>query len=206
MTIESRIQLLRSQLKVANEQIDKANRSIERAHAKLEKAHDVAYSIQFEIDQELISSWGATPDWKVLLDDPDDHTSVMHEYTNSLLNKIGMWASGKHVETNQRCLGFSMATLSNTETQFYFEAINTTLPFITPSNGNKSYNLGNVKEGDCAFSLTISNDVFYVKKMSWGSVIEKNEFTTLWAALRFIQENVCDTAISPDENAIEHQP
>lgn len=205
MSIDSRIELLRHQLKAAKQKIAKANKSVERAEAKLEVAQDEADTIQYEIDQELISSWGVTPDWKILLDDPEGHSSLMYDYANSLLNKLGMWAVGVHLGTKQRGLTFSMKTLSNVETQFYTDAINTTLPYIKTFEGKKTYNIGNIKNQDCAYSLSIFKDYFSVQKQVWGSVVEEHKCPTLWAALRHIQENVCDTAISSDDNFIEHQ-
>ncbi|WP_261643096.1 hypothetical protein [Erwinia mallotivora] len=209
MSIESRLGLLKSQLREATEKINKAERSVKRAEKKLEDAEYLHDCIVQEIDRELINSWNGNPDWNILLEDSELHSTLLYEYTNSLFERMGVNSCCKNINTKQRAVNIFFETTSDDELMKKERAVAFLSNYITSHKGKKSFSVSNTKEDDCAYGLVIDSDErqgvvkFYVEKMTWGSVDHSSSFHNLNAALRHIQLNVCSTDLIPDQDFLE---
>lgn len=209
MTIESRLTLLKAELVSANEQITKAQKSVKRAENKLENAKDYREGIIYEIDKEMIESWAGNPDWNVLLESSELHSMLMYNYTNSILEKMGLSAHSVNIYTNQRAINFCFRTTSQAELLQKETAIGFIMQHIIPNKGRKSFSIFNTKEDDCAYALYIESNkseapLCYVERMSWGSVDSSLQFSTLRNALHHVQLNVCNTDLVQENASLEN--
>lgn len=209
MTIESRLTLLKAELVLANEQIKKAEKSVNRAEKKLENAQDNRDSIIYEIDKEMIESWAGKPDWNVLLENSGLHSSLMYDYTNSILENMGLYAHSCNIHTDQRVINLSFSTTSQAELLQKETAIGFIVKFVIPHKNRKSIAIYNTRNDDCAYALSIVENkpgatLFYVEKMTWGTVDSSLPFSTLRDALQHVQLNVCATDLVPEQGGLEN--
>lgn len=209
MTIESRLTLLKAELVLANEQITKAEKSVKRAENKLENAQDNRDSIIYEIDKEMIESWAGNPDWNVLLENSGLHSSLMYDYTNSILEKMGLSAHSTNIYTDQRAINLSFSTMSQAELLQKETAISFIVKYVIPHKGRKSFAIYNTKDDDCAFSLSIEGGkpeavIYHVERLTWGTVDSSISFNTLHSALQHVQLNVCATDLVQEQGSLEN--
>jgi len=209
MTIESRLTLLKAQLVLANDKITKAEKSVERAENKLENAQYKRDCIIYEIDREMIESWAGKPDWNVLLENSDLHSSLMYDYTNTLFEKMGLSSHGTNIYTDQRAINLGFSTTSQAELLLKENAISFIVKYVIPHQGRKSFSIFNTNENDCAYSLSIEDSkpdavVYHVERLTWGTLDSSLSFNTLRSALQHVQLNVCATDLVQEHDKLDN--
>lgn len=185
---------LRARLAAAREREAELQAEIKKLERKADNAAATISSIEEELAELEVRSWGGIPNWKVLLQ--SKNSMFMYGALEHCLNEIGLrMGFGIWSDTGEKIVAIALDSGDRTAIARNAAAIRTVAPHMKPHKGGCAwFNVLHNSMSECAWTIRIAIKTGKVELVQEIRCSEEQRigFPTLEAALQYVQTNLWD--------------